>query len=95
MLCDGDGMVHRLMLDNSWDNKQIILHLGAVKSAFYLYVNGKSVGYSEDSKTAAEFDITDFVNVGENTIAMQVVLRKLIRTLFLRNSHKPLATSHH
>ena len=59
-------------VDNSWDNKQIILHLGAVKSAFYLYVNGKSVGYSEDSKTAAEFDITDFVNVGENTIAMQV-----------------------
>jgi beta-galactosidase len=59
-------------IDRSWDNKQIILHLGAVKSAFYLYVNGRGVGYSEDSKTAAEFDITDFVTTGKNTIAMQV-----------------------
>jgi beta-galactosidase len=59
-------------IDKSWDDNQIILHLGAVKSAFYLYVNGQNVGYSEDSKTAAEFDITDFVELGKNTIAMQV-----------------------
>jgi len=59
-------------IDKSWGEKQIILHLGAVKSAFYLYVNGQSVGYSEDSKTPAEFDITDFVIQGQNTIAMRV-----------------------
>ena len=59
-------------LDSSWNDRQIILHFGAVKSAFYLYVNGKSVGYSEDSKTAAEFDITDFVTEGKNTVALQV-----------------------
>jgi len=59
-------------IDKSWDKKQIILHLGAVKSAFYLYVNGHSVGYSEDSKTAAEFDITEFITQGKNTIAIQV-----------------------
>ena len=59
-------------INSSWNDRQIILHLGAVKSAFYLFVNGKKVGYSEDSKTAAEFDVTEFVTQGTNTIALEV-----------------------
>ena len=59
-------------IDESWNNKQILIHFGAVKSAFYIYVNGQQVGYSEDSKTAAEFDITPYVSKGENTLALQV-----------------------
>jgi beta-galactosidase len=59
-------------LPDSWKEKQVYLHFGAVKSAFYLWINGKKVGYSEDSKTAAEFDITQFLKAGENQIALQV-----------------------
>ncbi len=59
-------------VDKSWEGQRIMLHLGAVKSAFYLWINGQYVGYSEDSKLEAEFDITDVVKTGENLIAMQV-----------------------
>jgi len=59
-------------LPKSWNSKQVIIHFGAVSSCLYLYVNGQFVGYSEDSKTAAEFDITPFVRKGRNLIAMQV-----------------------
>lgn len=56
----------------SWKNRQVFISLGAVKSAFFIWVNGKKVGYSEDSKLEAEFDITKYVTSGENTIALQV-----------------------
>ncbi len=56
----------------SWNGKQIIAHFGGVTSNIYLYVNGKFVGYSEDSKLEAEFDITKFVKPGRNLIAFQV-----------------------
>lgn len=60
-------------LDKSWINQKIYLHFGAVKSAFYVWVNGQFVGYSEDSKTAAEFDITSFVSFDKpNVVALQV-----------------------
>ncbi|BDD09981.1 beta-galactosidase [Fulvitalea axinellae] len=55
-----------------WDGQQIFLHFGAVKSAFYLWVNGEKVGYSQGSKTPAEFDITKFVKPGKNVIAAEV-----------------------
>lgn len=56
-----------------WNGKQVIAHFGSVTSCIYLYVNGKFVGYAEDSKVAAEFDITPFVKAGEeNLIAFQV-----------------------
>ena len=68
------GLYRRnFLLPESWNGKQIFMHLGAVKSAFYLYVNGRKVGYSEDSKLPAEFDITDFVRPKENTICLQVM----------------------
>jgi beta-galactosidase len=55
-----------------WKGKQVMIHFGSVTSNIYLYVNGKFVGYSEDSKLEAEFDITKFVKPGENLIAFQV-----------------------
>ena len=60
-------------IPESWDDKQIFLHFGAVNSAFYLWINGKKVGYSEGSKTPAEFNITAYVNKGKNTLAAQVI----------------------
>ncbi|MGV3765617.1 MAG: glycoside hydrolase family 2 TIM barrel-domain containing protein [Chitinophagaceae bacterium] len=62
----------KITLPDSWKGKQVFIHLGAVKSAFFIWVNGKKVGYSEDSKLAAEFDITSYVKPGENLIALQV-----------------------
>ena len=57
----------------NWKGKTVIAHFGAVTSNIYLYVNGKFVGYSEDSKLEAEFDLTPYVKFGkENLIAFQV-----------------------
>ena len=56
----------------SWSGRQVIAHFGSVTSCMYLYVNGHYVGYSEDSKTAAEFDITPYLKPGDNLIAFQV-----------------------
>ena len=52
--------------------KNLILHFGGVKSAMYLWVNGKKVGYSQNSMSPAEFDITDLVNEGSNRLAVEV-----------------------
>ena len=60
-------------IDKKWKDKQVIINIGGAKSCFYLWVNGQFVGYSEDSKTNSEFDITQFVKFGErNLIALQV-----------------------
>ena len=55
-----------------WSGKQILAHFGSVSSNMYLWVNGKYVGYSEDTKLEAEFDITKYVKPGKNLIAFQV-----------------------
>ncbi len=55
-----------------WKGKEIILHFGAVSSAMYVWVNEQMVGYSEDSKTPAEFNITKYLVDGENTLAVEV-----------------------
>ena len=52
--------------------RDIFLDFGGVESAFMLWVNGQYVGYSEDSKLNAEFDVTDYVTAGTNTVAVQV-----------------------
>jgi len=62
----------KITLPANWKGRQVFIHLGAVKSAFFIWINGKQVGYSEDSKLAAEFDITKYVQPGENIIALQV-----------------------
>jgi beta-galactosidase len=55
-----------------WKDKEIFLHFGAVSSAFYVWVNEELVGYSEDSKTPAEFDITPYVKKGINSLSVEV-----------------------
>ena len=59
-------------IDKSFIGKEVFIHFGAVKSNLTVWVNGSFVGYSEDSKLPAEFNITKFINEGKNTIAFQV-----------------------
>jgi len=61
-----------ISIPSSWDGRQVIAHFGSVTSNIYLYVNGHFVGYSEDSKVAAEFDVTPYIHSGENLFAFQV-----------------------
>ena len=62
-----------IVVPADWNGKDIVAHFGSVTSNMYLWVNGKFVGYSEDSKLEAEFDITRYVKPGQkNLIAFQV-----------------------
>ena len=56
----------------SWGGRQVFIQLGGVKSGFMLYLNGQQVGYSEDSKNPAEFNLTPYLKPGENVLAMEV-----------------------
>ena len=56
----------------AWAGRQVFLHFAGVDSAFYVWVNGTQVGYSEDSRTPAEFNITKHLKPGANTLAVQV-----------------------
>ncbi|MGL1891126.1 MAG: DUF4981 domain-containing protein [Spirochaetaceae bacterium] len=60
-------------IDSSWDNRRTIAHFAGVESAFYLYVNGIQVGFSKDSRTPQEFDISDFIKPGKNSMAVMVI----------------------
>ncbi|MGQ9672276.1 MAG: glycoside hydrolase family 2 TIM barrel-domain containing protein [Candidatus Aminicenantales bacterium] len=60
------------VLPTGWDGRQIFLHFDGVESAFYLWVNGEFVGYSEDSRTPAEFNITRFLTPKRNVVAVEV-----------------------
>ena len=60
-------------LPQDWKGQQVLLHVGSATSNLKVWVNGKYVGYSEDSKIAAEFDLTKYVKPGKNLIAMQVM----------------------
>ncbi|SDK25876.1 beta-galactosidase [Pedobacter sp. ok626] len=59
-------------IDPSWIEKQIFIHLGAVNSFYYLWINGQYIGFSKDSKTPTEFDITKALKTGRNTVSLQV-----------------------
>lgn len=63
---------HSFIIPDEWDEKNVFIHFGAVRSAMYLWINGEFVGYSEGSKTPAEFNITDFISLGVNSIAVEV-----------------------
>jgi beta-galactosidase len=63
---------HTFHVPEVWDGKKIFLSFDGVSSFFYLWINGKKVGFSKDSRTLAEFDITPFVKPGENKIAVEV-----------------------
>ena len=60
------------VIDGEWAGKDIFLHIGSATSNVRVWVNGKEVGYSEDSKLEARFDITKYVKVGENLIALEI-----------------------
>ena len=60
-------------VDKSWTGKQVCLNIGSATSNVRVWVNGKEIGYSEDSKLEARFDITKAVRTGENTIALEVM----------------------
>ena len=59
-------------IPETWKDRLTFINFGAVKSAYYLWVNGQFVGYTEDAKTNAEFDLTPYVKVGKNKLAMKV-----------------------
>ena len=63
---------HNFNIPEEWDSRQVFIHFGAVRSAMYLWVNGKLVGYSEGSKTPAEFNITKYINKGNNSLSVEV-----------------------
>lgn len=59
-------------LPAGWRGRRVLISFQGVKSAFYVWVNGRRVGYSEDSYAPADFDLTDHVRAGENTLAVEV-----------------------
>ena len=60
------------IIPENWNEKNIFIRLGAVNSFFYLWINDFYVGFSKDSKTPAEFNITKYVKKGNNTVSIQV-----------------------
>ena len=60
------------IIDEQWDGKDIFLHIGSATSNVRVWINGKEVGYSEDSKLEARFNVTKFVKKGENLIALEI-----------------------
>ena len=59
-------------IPKSWKDRRVYLNFGAVKSAYYVWVNGQFVGFNEDAKTNADFDITPYIKTGDNKLAMKV-----------------------
>ena len=62
----------RFAVPSSWTGRDVYITFDGVESAFYLWVNGERVGYSEDSRTPAEFNITKYLKDGENLLAVEV-----------------------
>ncbi|MBO4599154.1 MAG: hypothetical protein J5641_00280, partial [Bacteroidales bacterium] len=65
--------IHDFQVPESWRGRRVFIKFGAVKSAIYLYINGSRVGYSEDSKTPAEWEITKYIHPGQNRLAAKVI----------------------
>ena len=61
-----------VLLPAGWRGSDVILHIGAAGSAYQVWVNGYSIGYSEDSKLPSEFDVTRYVRPGRNSVSIQV-----------------------
>jgi beta-galactosidase len=59
-------------IPSGWKTRQVFLHFDGVRSAFYLWINGKKVGYSQGSRTPAEFNVTKYINDGKNVLAVEV-----------------------
>ena len=65
-------MLSKRSADGRLQGKNLILHFGGVHSAFYVWVNGQKVGYSQNSMSPAEFDVTKYVREGKNKLAVEV-----------------------
>jgi len=63
---------HEFSVPDNWKERNIFIHFDGVESAFYLWINGKKVGYSEGSRTPAEFNITKYLKKGKNLLAAEV-----------------------
>ena len=63
---------HRFEVPASWQGRRVRITFQGVSAGFYLWVNGRKIGYSEDSRGPAEFDVTDAVVAGENLLAVEV-----------------------
>ena len=59
-------------LPQNWNHRRVFIHFAGVQSAFYIWINGKKVGYSQGSMEPSEFDITDYVQQGKNQLAVEV-----------------------
>ncbi|MDX1283701.1 MAG: glycoside hydrolase family 2 TIM barrel-domain containing protein, partial [Draconibacterium sp.] len=64
--------IHTFIIPENWKSREIFIHFDGVSSAFYIWVNGQKVGYSQGSRTPAEFNLTKYLQKGENKIAVQV-----------------------
>ena len=64
--------VRSFRIPEKWKGQKVLIHFDGVDSGFFLWLNGKPVGYSQGSRTPAEFDLTSFLTEGENRIAVQV-----------------------
>ena len=59
-------------IPKNWKGEEIFIQFGGIRSAAYVWVNGKKVGYTQGSKTPAEFNLTDYVKVGDNQLAVEI-----------------------
>ncbi|MET0499745.1 MAG: glycoside hydrolase family 2 TIM barrel-domain containing protein [Steroidobacteraceae bacterium] len=59
-------------LPDGWSSRRVILHIGAAGSAYYVWVNGHKLGYSEDSKLPSEFDLSPHLRTGANNVSIQI-----------------------
>lgn len=64
--------IREFTVPENWKEEEVILHFGGVESAFYCWVNGEFVGYSEDSRLPAEFIVTPYLKKGKNKLAVEV-----------------------
>ena len=62
----------QFVLPKGWEEQAVILHMAAVRSAVFVWINGQKVGYSQGSKLPAEFDISPYLNTGQNDIALEI-----------------------
>ncbi len=60
------------VVPEEWQERKVFIHFAGVESAFYLWVNGRKVGYSQNSMMPAEFDLTEYLVAGENVLAVEV-----------------------
>lgn len=63
---------HEFVLPENWDGRRVFIHFEGGTNSMYLWVNGQKVGYTQNSKSPAEFDITPYIRKGKNTFACQV-----------------------